>query len=99
MRTLTIEVPEGIARDLVAPQRWSKEAPTEIRRADAQEHVADLVRAELARTPRAPSPTSHIKARVTNVLGHVGHRVTLTAEGGVLTGLHCEDCRTEVPIA
>lgn len=100
MKHITIVVPERVAHDLTAPTRHD-ESPTEARRRDAQEEIAELCRAGLAGLVPVQRPVQvhAIKATLTNLAGHVGHNVAVHTSSGVVTRVRCEDCDVEVPIA
>lgn len=99
MRRIVIEVPEATARDLTAPPRGSDPAdPTEARRRDARDEVEQLVRDALARPvepARVATATFSFPAPAgyeLELAGHVGHNIVVCSEGGVVTGMRCEDC-------
>lgn len=94
-RVVLIAIPEGVARDFIAP--WVTDAPIEARRKDAVEEIEQLIRNELARVPQ-PRSTFRMRAIASDVEGHVGHRVTVSTDHGVVTRLHCEDCGTPVEV-
>lgn len=96
-RLINIAIPEGTARDLIAPTWADVNHPIEVRRQDAQDEVAELVRAALAE-PVVTHTMRYLKAIASNIEGHIGHRVTVTTNRGIVTAMRCEDCDEDIEV-
>jgi hypothetical protein len=94
---ISIAISEGTARDLIAPSWSAANHPVEVRRQEAQEEVAELARVALAE-PVVAHTMRYLKAIASNVEGHIGHRVTVTTNSGVVTAARCEDCNVDIEV-